>query len=76
MRTTVDLPPHVRERALEIARSRGQSLSSVVAELTIRGLTQIDAPMEITVDPKSGFPVVSYGHEVTSEDVADILDDE
>jgi hypothetical protein len=76
VRTTVDLPPAVHRRALEIARRRGQSLSSVVAELTVRGLSQLDEPVLISTDERSGFPVVSVGRRVTSEQVAAAVDEE
>jgi hypothetical protein len=76
MRTTVDLPPAVHRRARELAESRGQSLSATIAELTIRGLGQLDEPVQIDVDPRSGFPVMSFGRPITPEDVAAALDDE
>lgn len=76
MRTTVDLPPGVHRRARELAAIRGQSLSSVVAELTARGLGQLDAPVVVRTDEVSGFPVISVGRQVTSADVAVALDDE
>lgn len=76
MRTTVDLPPAVHRRAQELARSRGQSLSTTLAELTARGLGQLDEPVVISTDEHSGFPVVSVGRRVTSDDVAAALDDE
>jgi hypothetical protein len=76
MRTTVDLPPAVHRRARELAESRGQSLSATIAELTIRGLGQLDEPVQIDVDPRSGFPVMSFGRRITPEDVAAALDDE
>lgn len=76
MRTTIDLSPAVHRRARELAESRGQSLSSVVAELAARGLAQLDHPLQITTHPTSGFPVISVGRRVTSEDVAAALDDE
>lgn len=76
MRTTVDLPPATHRRAQEIARSRGLSLSTVVAELVARGLIQLDEPAVIDTDPRSGFPVVSVRRPVTSADVADALDEE
>jgi hypothetical protein len=75
MRTTVDLPPAVHRRAQEIARRRGLSLSAVIAELTVRGLNQLDEPVVVGTDPRSGFPVISVGRKVTSEQVA-ALDDE
>lgn len=77
MRTTVDLPPGVHRRALELAKARGQSLSATIADLTLRGLTQIDEPLEIRIDERSGFPVMSFGGPpVTAEQVASILHDE
>ena len=76
MRTTVDLPPAVHRRALELAQVRGTSLSAVVAELTARGLGQLDELVVVHSDPVSGFPVVSLGRRVTSEDVANALDEQ
>lgn len=76
MRTTVDLPPAVHQRALALAKERGQSLSAVLAELTARGLSQLDEPLRISVDKRSGFPVVSLGRTITDADVAAALDDE
>ncbi|WP_343709178.1 hypothetical protein [Mycobacterium sp.] len=76
MRTTVDLPPAVHRRAVELARASGQSLSSTVAELTARGLGQLDQPLRIVVNERSGFPVVSVGRRVTAADVSAALDDE
>lgn len=76
MRTTVDLPPAVHRRAVELAKARGQSLSKVLAELTARGLGQLDEPLRIGTDKRSGFPVVSVGRRVTDDDVAEALDDE
>jgi hypothetical protein len=75
VRTTVDLPPAVHRRALALAASRGQSLSATIADLTIRGLVQVDEPVEIEIDGRSGFPVIRVGRRVTSEDVAAALDE-
>ncbi|HEX3794838.1 MAG TPA: hypothetical protein VHV57_10100 [Acidimicrobiales bacterium] len=76
MRTTVDLPPAVHQRARKIAQERHQSLSSVVADLAIRGLATLGEPLELKTDKKSGFPVIALGRRITSEEVAAALDDE
>ncbi|MBK5305933.1 MAG: hypothetical protein JJD92_04515 [Frankiaceae bacterium] len=76
MRTTVDLPPAVHRRAQELAKARGQSLSATLAELTARGLGQLDEPVVVRTDGTSGFPVVSIGRRLTSDDVAAALDEE
>lgn len=75
MRTTVDLPPAVHRRARQLAERRGSSLSAVIAELTARGLSQLDEPLAITIDDVSGFPVIRVGRRVTSAEVAAALDD-
>jgi len=51
-------------------------MSSVVADLTVRGLAQLDTPVTLTTDGRTGLPVLSVGRKITSEDVADALDDE
>lgn len=76
MRTTVDLPPSLHQRAIALAKARGVSLSSMVAELATRGLSQLDEPLRISTDPRTGFPTVSVGRQITAKDVADALDDE
>ncbi|MFV0319455.1 MAG: hypothetical protein ACK5IN_03625 [Microbacterium sp.] len=76
MRTTVDLPPAAHARIRELAASRRQSMSAVIADLTLRGLAESGTRIEYSRDPRSGFPVISIGRTVTSEDVADALDDE
>ena len=76
MRTTTDLPPAVHRRASELARERGQSLSTVVAELTARGLASLGEPVEVRTDPVSGLPAITLRQRVTSADVAAALDEE
>lgn len=76
MRTTVDLPPLIHRRASELARQRGQSLSATVSELVTYGLSHLDEPVVVRTDPRSGFPVVRVGRRITSQDVADALDEE
>lgn len=51
-------------------------MSSVVADLTVRGLAQLDTPVKLTTDQRTGLPVLSVGRTITSADVADALDDE
>lgn len=76
MRTTVDLPPAVHRRAVELAKRRGESLSAVIADLTVRGFAQIDEPVTVRTDARSGLPVLSIGRRLTTDEVADVLDDE
>jgi len=76
MRTTVDLPAEVHERAARLARERHQSLSATLAELTVRGLASLGAPARLSTDPVSGFPTLTLGHRVTADEVAADLDDE
>lgn len=76
MRTTVDLPQDVHERAKRLADARDQSLSALLAELTIRGLAAMGEPARVSTDPISGLPVITLGYRVTATDVAAALDDE
>jgi hypothetical protein len=53
-----------------------QSLSAVVADLEIRGFATLGEPVTVATDPTSGSPVIRLGRSVTSDEVADALDDE
>jgi len=48
----------------------------VVADLAVRGLGQLDEPVVISTDEQSGFPVITIGRRITSEQVAVALDEE
>lgn len=76
MRTTVDLPPAAHQQVRELAASRGQSVSRVIADLTMQGLAQLEIEVTYTRDPRSGLPVLSVGRVVTTEEVAAALDNE
>lgn len=76
MRTTVNLPSGVHRRAKELAEQRHQSLSTVIADLAVRGLATLDEPVAVTVDPKTGFPVITFAKRITAAEVVDALDDE
>ena len=78
MRTTVDLPPAVHRRARDFAERTGRSLSSVVADMTARGLDQVDEPPRIGRSPLSGFPTVDLGlgRTITNEEVLAFLDED
>ncbi len=76
MRTTVDLPPAVHHRVRELAASRHQSMSRVIADLTMTGLAGLQVEVEYSRDPQSGLPVLSLGRAVDDAEVADALDDE
>jgi hypothetical protein len=76
MRTTVDLPTEVHERAKQIADERHQSLSATIADLTVRGLASLGESATISTDPISGLPTLTLGRRVSASDVAEALDDE
>jgi hypothetical protein len=70
MRTTVDLPPAVHRRARELAVQRGVSLSTVLADLTVRGLAQLDAPVKLATDRVTGLPILSLGRRMPATQAA------
>lgn len=76
MRTTVDLPPALHRRAVELAKRRGESLSAVIADLTVRGFAQVDEPVTLQTDSRTGLPVLSIGRRITADEVTDAMGDE
>jgi hypothetical protein len=75
MRTTIDLPDDLLSQAKSIARDTSRTLSEIVADLMRRGLQQGTAST-ITRSEMTGFPVISLGRVVTTEDVRALEDDE
>ena len=73
VRTTVDLPADLHKQALAIARDTHRSLSETVADLMRRGL-RAGSTAEISVNDRTGLPMVSVGVVVTSEDVRSLED--
>lgn len=76
MRTTVTLPPAVHRRVSELAEARRSSLSAVVCDLVVRGLAQEDSPVELMIDPETGTPSISIGRCITTDQVADLIDED
>ncbi len=74
MRTTLDLPEDLLERARAIARGTKRSLGSVVADLMRHGLAPgpVAAP---EASARTGLPLVSVGRVVTSDDVRALEDE-
>ena len=75
VRTTIDLPDDLHKQALAIARDTHRTLSETVADLVRRGL-RAGSIATISVDHRTGLPLVSVGTVVTSEDVRSLEDDE
>ncbi len=75
VRTTIDLPDELHKLALAIARDTHRTLSETVADLMRRGLGAGNSGA-MSVDPRTGFPMVSVGRVVTSEDVRSLEDEQ
>lgn len=75
MRTTIDLPADLHRQALAIARDTHRTLSETVADLIRRGL-RAGGTAAISIDTRTGLPLVSVGTVVTSEDVRSLEDEE
>ena len=41
----------------------------------MRGLAQIDEPVRLATDERTGLPMLSLGRRLTSEDVAELIDE-
>jgi hypothetical protein len=78
MRTTIDLPEDLHEVAKSLAHDRSQTMSETVADLMRRGLgTDEPAPSHrVQRHPLTGFPFISTGRTITTEDVRSLEDDE
>ena len=72
MRTTVDLTEEAYKAVKAMARERGESIGTVMSELILRGAQEPPVVMG-KLRLVDGWPVVSYGKRVTSEDVRDLL---
>ena len=74
VRTTLDLPEDLFERARAIARDTKRSVDSVVADLMRQGLAA--GPVEpADASAWTGLPTVSVGRVVTSDDVRALEND-
>ncbi|MFN0106418.1 MAG: antitoxin [Bryobacteraceae bacterium] len=72
MRTTLDLTEDAYQLAKAVARDRNDSLGRVVSELILKGA---HGPGDRIGEMRivDGWPVVSYGRMITSEDVKEFL---
>jgi predicted transcriptional regulator len=75
VRTTIDLPDDLHKQAQAIARDTHRTLSETVADLIRRGL-RAGSTAAISIDPRTGLPLVSVGTVVTSEDVRSLEDEQ
>ncbi|WP_344337038.1 ribbon-helix-helix protein, CopG family [Brevibacterium salitolerans] len=76
MRTTVNLPDDIDARVRALAEERGQSVSAVLVDLAARGLEQLSRPIEIRYSEVSGTPCMDLGRRVTSEEVAELIEED
>lgn len=72
MRTTIDLTDEAYQLAKAAARERRESLGKAVSDLILKGAKGTPVPPgEIRM--VNGWPVVSIGRPVTSEEIAEFL---
>jgi predicted transcriptional regulator len=77
MRTTVDLPADLHGAVKQLALTTHQSLSTTLVGLVARGLDAAGGAKEqLVLDPVSGMPTFSTGGLVTSEQVANLIDED
>jgi len=74
VRTTIDLPERLYKEVEDIARDTGRTFSETVASLIRRGLASAEKTA-LSVDTRTGLPVVSVGVALTSEDVRSLEDE-
>jgi len=78
MRTTIDIPPGLHQRITAYAKMRGVSFSDTATEALLRGMAPIETPSVMQIDPRTGLPVINFGRgrQITSEEVADLIDED
>ena len=76
MRTTIDIPPMLHQRIMQYAAVQGQSFSTTATQAMMRGMATVDVPSTLHRSAVTGLLVVNSGHPVTSEDVADLIDED
>ena len=69
VRTILALSDAARDRARHMASRRGLSLSRLIDQAAMIGLTQLDDPTPIAPDPSTGFPTFSTGQVTSRADV-------
>ncbi|MCL1841527.1 MAG: hypothetical protein FWF75_07265 [Propionibacteriaceae bacterium] len=76
MRTTIDIPPILHQRIKDYAKQRGESFSAAATEALMRGMAPIETPSTLQVSPVTGLLVFDSGRPITSEEVADLIDED
>ncbi len=72
----MNLPDDIDARVRALAEERGQSVSAVLVDLAARGLEQLSRPVEIRYSEVSGTPCMDLGRRVTSEEVAELIEED
>jgi len=76
MRTTIDIPPLLHQRIAEFAQSESQSFSAVATQALMRGMAPIEGASSVHRSANTGLLVVNSGRCVTSDEVADLIDED
>lgn len=76
MRTTVTLPDETYRQVVELAERTSRSVSSVLADMTARGLASLGTPVEFQVHPVTGFPQLALSRTYSVDEVAELLDED
>ena len=79
VRTTIKLPLVVHDRVKAYAQQQGRPLSAVLGDLVTQSASEIGiTPCTISVNPRTGFPVISLhlDHQITPEEVKELIDED
>lgn len=71
--TNIDLPDDLCKQVLALAQDTHRTLSETIADLIRRGL-RAGSAATISMDPRTGLPLVSVGKVVTSQDALSLED--
>jgi|GEM_PF-411945 len=76
MRTTLTLSARVHQELVALAKYRQKSLSETANDLLFERLFVRELTDGIFIEPETGWPLVSLGRPLTSEDVAALTDED
>jgi len=76
MRTTIDIPSGLHQSIKAYAEMQGQSFSTSVTEMMLRGIATVDMPSTLHQSPVTGLLVFNSGRPITSKEVAALIDED
>ena len=76
MRTTIDLDPTAHRLAKILATQRNVSLGTIVSEAIMERYRAPEKTEMVIGTSEAGFPTISIGRPITSEEVRELIEED